>query len=98
MEGKIIIPTTNYQGFPSPLPFFRKSIDLASISKVIKYTSEYGRPFITPRISLLGDRISIISKTSGNIQLSVNFYGETQIARLIQEIVEQNEGIQIIKG
>ena len=97
-RDKIIFPQTNYYGIPSGLIFGKKTIAVYSISKIIrfKYVSEYGKPFVTLRFLALPEaKISVISSTTGNIQISLNFYGEGQIERLIEEVLERNENIQI---
>lgn len=96
-EGRLILPRTNYNGFPSPFIFGKKIIDTNSISKIIKYPPERNEPSTKLRSSFYGAKISIIVKPANNIQISYGFYGENGIENLIGELLQRNESIQVIE-
>ncbi len=92
-KDKIILPRTSDSGFPSAFIFRKKEINIDSITKIIKYHPQY----VSPRLAFHGARISIISKISGNSQLSYGFFGGESLDNLIEEILKQKESVQIIE-
>lgn len=97
-KDKVILPKTNFSGFPSAFIFQKKEIDIYSITKIIKYPVQYGKVSVSPRLAFHGAKAAVISKTVGNIQLSYGFYGVGKIENLILEILNRNENIQILEN
>ncbi len=93
-KDRIILPNTNYSGFPSAFIFRKKELSIDSITKIIKYRPQY----VSPRLAFHGAKISIISKMPGNIQLSIGFFGGEPLNNLIEEILKLNENVQIIEN
>ncbi len=92
-KDKITLPNTSDSGFPSAFIFRKKEINMDSITKIIKYHPKH----VSPRLAFHGAKISIISKVSGNIQLSYGFFGGGSLDNLIMEILKRNENVQVIE-